>query len=149
MNRMLLLITFISLIILFQSCSQESDKTKFTQAPPPSGSLVRQSSPIGVWSYPGGDGPPMTMTFNADGTVIFKGGGFEECNPSYWNCDDLNSELILRVPNSQYLPDKVIRSMIENHSILRFDHKTNSFYYRFPSRIESICFAGWYFSREK
>ena len=38
-------------------------------------------SPVGIWTYPGGEAAPMSMVFQSDGKMIFRG-GFEMFNPA-------------------------------------------------------------------
>ena len=125
------LISFLFILAFFVSCSQ----------------MDTSVSPVGIWTYSGGEAAPMSMVFHSDGKLIFRG-GFEMFNPASWQYDEQKQELRITSSTFQKAKTTCSASLGEEYSCFLYDHKTNSFSSNLTSKTKHLGFLGWYFSRE-
>ena len=105
------------------------------------------AQPEGTWDYPGGAGPPMSMVFNADGSLSFVG-GFNNYHPATWHFDEKAHKLQIKVSNYDKLPTECDTESTNQYSCLLYNPKTDSFECKFTSKTKIITFLGWNFFRE-
>lgn len=130
----LLLVLFFALIAL-NACTLK----KIVPPPPP---------PQGIWTYPGGSAEPMSLIFNADGTLIFVG-GFLRFNPSKWQYDKKTHRLQVKVPGNEIFETYCGDNYDEEYSCLHFNTATDTFECRLTEKTKSINFLGWNYLRQQ
>lgn len=131
MKNKTMLFSFLFFLALLGACSQMDSSV----------------SPVGIWTYDGGEAAPMSMVFQSDGKLIFRG-GFEMFNPASWHHDKQKQELLITSSKFHKAKTKCSASLGEEYLCFLYDHKTNSFSGTFTSKTENLGFLGWYFSRE-
>ena len=131
MKNKFILFSFLFFLAFFGSCSQKDAPV----------------SPVGIWTYAGGEAAPMSMVFQSDGKLIFRG-GFEMFNPVSWHYDEEKQKLLITSPKFHKAVTECSAYLGEEYSCFLYDHKTNSFSCTLTSKTKHLGFLGWYFSRE-
>jgi hypothetical protein len=103
-------------------------------------------SPIGIWTYPGGDVEPMSMVFNTDGKLTFVG-GFKKFHPAIWQYDKKTQKLQIKVSNYDKL-DNECGDYSDEYSCLLYNSKTDTFECKWTEKTKSLSFLGWNFLRK-
>ncbi|MBN1473226.1 MAG: hypothetical protein JW914_01295 [Syntrophaceae bacterium] len=104
--------------------------------------------PEGVWTYPGGGAEPMSIIFNADGTLTFAG-GFLKFNPSNWQYDKKTHKLQVKVPGNETFETYCGDDYDEEYSCLHFNNITDTFECKLTEKTKSINFLGWSYLRQQ
>jgi len=105
-------------------------------------------SPEGAWTYPGGSAEPMSIIFNADGTLTFVG-GFLRFNPSTWQYDQNTQKLRVKVPGNEIFETYCSSDAEEEYACLHFNKAAGVFECRLTEKTKSINFLGWNFLRQQ
>ncbi len=110
-------------------------------------SLKTIVSPVGTWTYPGGDIEPMSMVFHSSGKLTFVG-GFKKFNPAKWQFDKKTHKLQIKVLNYDKTNNECGDYNSEEYSCLLYNSKTDYFECKLTEKTKSLSFLGWNFLRK-